>query len=394
MLSVLLCGISAHAQPEKKFLTRDGARPANSLFAPGVIIGKTVYISGKGDYKPDEPIEGKVRNCLNEIKKSLEVAGLDYRHIVKCWCYLENPDWYPEFNRVYGEFFPNDPPARTTLGVPHVPGDSRIEITAIAYTDLSEKKRIGAPVAGFPFSSGILAGTTLYISGKGDHLPDGGHPATFEAQARQAMRNVEAVLKEAGLDFKNVVFANVYLDNYDNWGIANKVFSEFFAYGDQPALGTVFVDWIHGDSHIEITCIATTDLAGRKAVRPKSRAYGPDERAMTASPAMWAGDTLYMSNMSGATPWEGITTVDLEAQTRRMAENHIEILNEAGLGLEDIVSGCVYLRNINDYAPFNAIYRDYFTKGPGVRTCLMPNSGYEKNDVRVRASFIAARTKK
>ncbi|MBN1293503.1 MAG: RidA family protein [Candidatus Latescibacteria bacterium] len=378
--------------PEKKFATTDGSRPGG-LFVPGVMIGKTLYISGKGDYKPGEPYPVKVRNCLNEVRKTLQVMGMDYENIVTSFCYLEEPDRYAEFNEVYAEFFPKDPPARTTLGVPKVPGDSRIEITCIAYADLSEKKRIGTPPEGFPFSPGILAGNTLYISGKGDQLPDGKHPDTFEEQVRQAMKNVGSVLKEAGLNFENVVLSRVYIDNYDNYGIVNKVYSEFFEYGNEPARETVFVDWIPGGSHIEITCIATSDLSIRKVVRPKSMSFGPEEIAMTASPAVWAGNTLYISSISGFVPEEGITSVDLGTQTHQMAKNHIDILNEAGLRLEDIVSGNVYLRNINDYAPFNEIYKEYFTKGPGVRTCLMPNSGYEKNDIRVRASFIAAKTK-
>ena len=378
--------------PEKKFATADGSRPGG-LFAPGVMIGKTLYISGKGDYKPGEPYPDKVRNCLNEIRKTLQVMGMDYENIVTSFCYLEEPDRYAEFNEVYAGFFPKDPPARTTLGVPKVPGDSRIEITCIAYADLSEKKRVGTPPEGFPFSPGILAGNTLYISGKGDQLPDGKHPAAFEEQVRQAMKNVGSVLKEAGLNYGNVVLSRVYIDNYDNYGIVNKVYSEFFDYGNEPARETVFVDWIPGGSHIEITCIATTDLSTRKVVRPKNMSFGPEEMAMTASPAVWAGNTLYISAISGFVPEEGITSVDLGVQTHQMAKNHIDILNEAGLQLEDIVSGNVYLRNINDYAPFNEIYKEYFTKGPGVRTCLMPNSGYEKNDIRVRASFIAAKTK-
>jgi hypothetical protein len=48
---------------------------------------------------------------------------------------------------------------------------------------------------------------------------------------------------------------------------------------------------------------------------------------------------------------------------------------------------------MKDYQAMNAIYREYFSRGPGVRTCLMPNAGLEKNDIRVRASFIAARTR-
>jgi enamine deaminase RidA (YjgF/YER057c/UK114 family) len=175
--------------------------------------------------------------------------------------------------------------------------------------------------------------------------------------------------------------------------VANKVYSEFFEFGDEPARATVFVDWIPGGSHVEITCIATTDLASRKVVRPASMKYGANESAMTASPAVWAGNTLYLSGLTGFNPLEGATSSDLGKQVHQMARNHMDVLDAAGLQLEDIVSGCVYLRDIDDYRPMNEIYRKYFSRGPGVRTCLMPNSGYEKNEVLVRASFIAARTR-
>jgi len=378
--------------PVKRFLTNDGSRPTG-LFAPGVAVGKTVYIAGKGDYKPDEELPGKVRNCLAEVEKTLKVGGLSLASVVSAQCYLEDANYYPKFNEVYREFFPDRPPARTTVGVPNVPGDSRIEITVIAYSEPAEIRQIGTRPPAAPYSPGILAGTTLYVSGKGDQLPDGTHPATFEEQVRQTMRNVEATLKEAGLDFRHVVYSNVFLDNYENYRTANKVYSEFFEYGNEPARTTIFVDWIPGGSHVEVTCTATTDLASRKVVRPASMRYGPDERALTASPAVWAGETLYLSGLSGFDSVTGMPPADLEQQTRQMARGHIDILTAAGLGLENIISGHVYLRDINDYAPFNKIYAEYFSKGPGVRTCLMPNSGLEKNGVRVRASFIAAKTR-
>ncbi|MFC1528335.1 RidA family protein [Candidatus Latescibacterota bacterium] len=358
-----------------------------------VMVGKTYYNSGRGDYSPEKDLPGKVRNCLGLIQKSLQQAGMDMENVVTSYCYLEDPELYPEFNKVYGEFFTKNPPTRTTLGVPDVPGESRLEITCIAYNDLSEMKVIGSAPAGFPFSSGILAGTTLYISGKGDQLPGGGHPDTFEEQVRQTMRNIESVLKEAGLDFRHVVMSHIFLDDYDNYGMTNKVYSEFFDYGDEPARATVFVDWIPGGSHIEITCIATTDLSKRKVVRPASMKYGPEGMAFTASPAVWADDTLYMSALSGFYPDEGITTVNLEAQTLQMMKNQSDVLEAAGMNLSNVVSGTVYLRNINDYAPMNKVYYSQFKKGEGVRvrTCLMPNSGYEKNDIRVWTSFIAAK---
>src|SRR5436190_8105332 len=220
--------------PEKRFITADGKRPSG-LFAPGVMVGKTLYIAGKGDYKPNEEFPAKVENCLGEIEKTLKQAGLGMENVVKSFVYLEDREKYDEMNKYYGEFFPKNPPARTTLGVAQVPGDSRLEITCIAYADLAQKKAIGQPPANRPYSPGILAGDTLYVSGKGDQLPDGSHPATFEEQVRQCMRNVEETLKQAGLDFRHVAMSYVFLDKAENLATADKVYKEFFKPGDEPA---------------------------------------------------------------------------------------------------------------------------------------------------------------
>jgi 2-iminobutanoate/2-iminopropanoate deaminase len=382
----------AHGQaPVKKFITPNGQRPSG-LFAPGVMVGKTLYIAGKGDYRPNAAFPEKVENCLNEIRKTLQLAGLDMKHVVKAFVYLEDSDQYPELNKHYAKFFPKNPPARTTLGVPQVPGDSRVEITCIAYGDLDETRRIGEPPEGRPYSPGVLAGETLYVSGKGDQFPDGSHPATLAEQVRQAMRNVESTLKQAGLDFKNVVMSHVFLDKYNNLEVTDKVYNEFFEDGNEPACSTVFVDWIPGGSHVEVTCIATKNLATRKVVRPVGLQPGLSHAAISASPAVWAGDTLYLSGLSGTEPPAGSATADLGPQVHGMGKNHFAVLEAAGLKPEDIVAGWVYLRDMQDYKAMNTIYQEYYSRGPGVRTCLMPNSAYEKNSIRVRGSFIAART--
>jgi len=373
--------------PEKRFVTPDGKRPSG-LFAPGVMVGKTLYIAGKGDYKPNEEFPAKAKNCLGEIEKTLKQAGLGFEHVVKSFVYLEDHDKYDEMNKYYGEFFPKNPPARTTLGVAQVPGDSRLEITCIAYADLAERKSIGQPPAGRPYSPGVLAGDTLYISGKGDQLPDGSHPATFDEQVRQCMRNVEATLKEAGLDFRHVVMSNIFLDDPKNLAATAAVYDECFENGSEPACATTVVDWIPGGSHVEVTCIATTDLANRKVVRPAS--LQADRWLVKASPGVWAGNTLYLSGLGGAQ--EGKLASGLDAQVHQLAKNDVAVLDAAGLSLEDIVSGHVYLADMEDYNGMNAIYRQYFSKGPGVRTTLMPGKGRAADEPRVIASFVAAKT--
>jgi 2-iminobutanoate/2-iminopropanoate deaminase len=388
MVLILGAALPASGQlPQKRFVTPDGKRPSG-LFAPGVMVGKTLYVAGKGDYRPNEEFPGKVKNCLAEIEKTLKQAGLGFEHVVKSFVYLEDHDKYDDLNKYYGEFFPKNPPARTTLGVAQVPGDSRLEITCIAYADLAERKVIGQPPMGRPYSPAILAGDTLYISGKGDQLPGGDHPATFDEQVRQCMRNVESSLKEAGLDFRHVVMSHVFLDDPKNVAAAGTVYDEFFSDGSEPACATVLVDWIPGGSHVEVTCIATTDLNSRKVVRTAGLQNAGWPR--TASPAVWAGNMLYLSGLAGAA--EGKVVEGLDAQMHQLAKNHTAVLSAAGLTLGDIVSGHVYLADIDEYNGMNAIYRQYFSKGPGVRTTLMPTSARKSDDVRVIASFIGAKT--
>src|SRR5262249_28501629 len=162
--------------------------------------------------------------------------------------------------------------------------------------------------------------------------------------------------------------------------VANKVYKEFFEVGNEPACATVCVDWIPGGSHVEVTCFATTDLSARKVVRPAGIRVGPRDGAVTASPAVWAGSTLYIFGLSGLKPEGGdASATGLDEEVHQMARNHVAVLDGAGLALDDIVSGFVYLRDMKDYQNMNEIYRQYFSRGPGVRTCLMPNSGYEKD---------------
>jgi 2-iminobutanoate/2-iminopropanoate deaminase len=378
--------------PAKKYLTKDGK--AKGLFAAGLTVGKTAYVAGKGDYSPKADFSEKVKNCLNEVKKTLQVGGLDMRHVVQSWVYLEDTAKFEEFNKIYGDVFNVDPPVRTTIGVTRVPGESHLEITCVAYSDLAERKRFGEVAPGWPYSPAILAGDTLYVSGKGDQLPGGGHPPTFSEQVRQAMRNVEATLKLAGLDFRHVVMSYVFLDKHENLAAAEKVYKEFFETGNEPACATVYTDWIPGGSHVEVTVTATTDLAKRKVVRPAGMSKGRIEGGVTGNAAVWAGNTLYLSGLPGFNFKDGVLAKGLVDQVHQMGRNHREILEAAGLKLDDIVSGHVYLSDIQDYNALNKEYTPYYSKGPGVRTCLMPFSGQVNNDNRVSASFIAARTRK
>lgn len=96
-----------------------------------------IFVSGQGPLDPStgRPVEGdaraKVRQCLRNVEVALRAAGASLDDVVKTTVFLE--DWadFPAVNEVYAEFFPKDPPARSTIQGMRPPGH-RVAIEAIA----------------------------------------------------------------------------------------------------------------------------------------------------------------------------------------------------------------------------------------------------------------------
>ena len=114
-----------------------------------------------------------------------------------------------------------------------------------------------APSTGLPFSPGILAGNTLYVAG---HL--GRDPVTstlvsggIEAETRQSIANIRAVLQTAGMELKDVVSVTVYITNFAEFDRFNAVYREFFP-ADPPARATVQVAALNAGARVELQMIA------------------------------------------------------------------------------------------------------------------------------------------
>ena len=92
-----------------------------------------------------------------------------------------------------------------------------------------------APKAVGPYSQAIAANGILYISGQIPVVPaDGSVPEGIVDQTRQSLKNIGAILAEAGMDYDNVVKTTVLLDDIADFKAMNDVYAEFFT-GDKPA---------------------------------------------------------------------------------------------------------------------------------------------------------------
>jgi len=109
---------------------------------------------------------------------------------------------------------------------------------------------------GRPFSPGILVDGTLYAAGQTGSKPKTGKlPEDFEAEVKQALENVGAILKEAGMGFENAVSVQVYLTDMELFPRMNAVYTTYFK-EPRPARTTVGVAKLVGTARIEITVTA------------------------------------------------------------------------------------------------------------------------------------------
>ncbi|EAR51293.1 conserved hypothetical translation inhibitor protein [Oceanicola granulosus HTCC2516] len=104
----------------RKAIIVEDAIPPVGHFSHAVILNGTVYASGQGPQDPEtgavpDDFEAQVRQTLRNLETVLKGAGSSLADVLKMNVYLTDATRFADFNRVYAEFFPEEPPARTTV---------------------------------------------------------------------------------------------------------------------------------------------------------------------------------------------------------------------------------------------------------------------------------------
>jgi 2-iminobutanoate/2-iminopropanoate deaminase len=115
-----------------------------------------------------------------------------------------------------------------------------------------------APSPVGPYNQAIFAGNTLYISGQIAIDPSTGNIVneSIEAETKQVMQNIEAILVEAGLSFENIVKCSVFVADMHQYAVINGVYSTFFNDDTAPARELVEVANLPKFVKVEISAIA------------------------------------------------------------------------------------------------------------------------------------------
>jgi reactive intermediate/imine deaminase len=359
LLSTPAVQAQIHAVPASR------SAAANRVYSPGVDAGDYLYVSAQGPRRSDGSLpatfEAQVRQALDNVKSVVQAAGLTMDHVVYTQVYLEDVSKFREVNEAFAEVFGKTPPARAVLGVAKLP-EPPVQVNAVAVRNLSNLRAI-CP-SNFKWnesaSPAILTDDRLFLSAMPGSDPSSGKVADDPAaQVDFALDRMKAVLEAAGLDLRHMVFVNPYLTADIPMRVMNQRYALRFEFGNTPARATIEVSSLPGGAHIEYTGVAVRDLKQRRAIRPKNMPPSP-----TASPCVFAGDTLYCSAKSGFIPGphEGVYASTTAHQLRQTMRNLLDNLEEADMNFGEVVATNVYLDDLSDTTAFDEVYVQYFDR--------------------------------
>lgn len=129
---------SPQADSTVKKLNYEGKPAGTGFITPLIIHNGVIYIAGQGAHSHDPEgkfpmdIETHTKKVMDNVKTLVETGGGNMDSILQLTVYLTKIDDYDGMNKVFKPYFPNGGPARTTVAVAALPGNSLVEINCIA----------------------------------------------------------------------------------------------------------------------------------------------------------------------------------------------------------------------------------------------------------------------
>lgn len=124
---------------QKRVITTNNAPGAIGPYSQAIAIDNLLFVSGQ---IPIDPGSGEVKKggifeqslqVLENLKGILEAGGTHMQNVVRTTIFLANMDDYATVNEAYAQYFPENPPARSTIQVSRLPKEVQVEIDAIAF---------------------------------------------------------------------------------------------------------------------------------------------------------------------------------------------------------------------------------------------------------------------
>jgi len=369
ILAVLLLSavVAQGVQPMQSRRVVGTGSATSGWASAAVVAGDLVFVSavtGAGEdgrlVGPD--VESQTRRVLERLRGVLEAAGSSLAQAVSVNVYLRRAADFQVMNGAYREVFADSPPVRTTV-VTDLPDGALIAMSAIG-VPVGATREVLHPAGWMksprPYSYVVRAGGFVFLSGLLSRrgADDQFVPGPVGSQVRTILDNAGTLLQTAGLTHRDVVAARVYLTDESLFDEMNNEYRLRFTTAP-PARATAVTDLVGIEASVEISLIAST--TGKQVVGPS---VSP---SLPLSSAVRAGNLLFLSGVLGNTD---ANTGDVGAQTREIFTRIRRTLDAAGLSPADVVDNTMYLTDLWQRKPVEAVYGEFFPNDPPARTMV------------------------
>lgn len=351
---------------EQRRVITAGAPPIGP-YSPAVVAGGLVYVSGLLGTGTDGQLVGpdvtsQTRRILDRMREILEASGSSLSQTVSVSVFLKDRADFDALNATYREYFPDRPPARTTVVTDLLNGAS-VEISAIAVPNgatrevLHPAEWVKSPR---PYSYIVRTDDLVFLSGLVSRrgVDDSLVPGTVSVQTKTILDNATTLLKTAGVGLENVVQSRVFITDDVVFDGMNDAYRTFFP-KEPPARATAVARLMAFDYLVEITLVATR---GQKEV------IGPVvSPSLPLSAAVRAGNRVFLSGVLGNTDKN---MGDVTAQTQEVMSRIGRTLSAAGLSFADVADSTVYLTDLTQFGAMNGVYRESFPSAPPARATI------------------------
>jgi enamine deaminase RidA (YjgF/YER057c/UK114 family) len=334
-------------------------------------------------------IKLQTRYILENLKKTFAAAGSSLAHVVKAQVFLTDLNNFVGFDEVWKEYFPV-PPARTTVGTTGLlVKDTLVEIDLVGFVpDRGVEKRAvksGAPRPLAHYTEAFTVGDLVFAAGQiaSDYktgVPDEArwHPnfpyysSDIKLQTRYILENLKRTFAGAGSSLDNVIKAQVFLTDLNNFHAFDEVWKEYFPV--PPARTTVgTTGLLVKDTLVEIDLIGFVSGRGIDKVPIKSGAPRP---LAHYNEAFRVGDLVFAAGQIASDYKIGVPeqarrhpnfpyySSDIKLQTRYILDNLKQTFAAAGSSLERVVKAQVFLTDLDNFPAFDEVWKEYFTTPP------------------------------
>ena len=342
------------------------------LFSLGMRAGEFAFLAQDARRTNGELHETSAKaqtlRTLENLDLALKTVELDLGKLVSLMIYLPDYSHASQVAQVLEASFGKGPesyPATTLVGVAGLEGGCSVRMDGIA-TSSRDREVFRLMDLPLPLGSGchgVRVGNFLFLSGV-DAADGEGHvisPATIQSQTPEVLGKINKILNAQGLSLSNLCRTFMFMPSTDyrpGYGEARKkVYEGIFAEDEFPPNSGIYIRDLGPDILLRSVAIA---YRGAKSIAASSKVR---KAPGSFSQSVRVGDWLLLAGQDAVgfnrqVEAEG----DLAGQTEVTLQHTMDILEEAGGTLDDIVKTTVYLVAGQDRSKFAAAYRKFFNR--------------------------------